>query len=115
MNGWKRILKGLRGMVITEDNSIDYDTQYFKNRKPKKVKELERDVQGYREANIGLIRANNKLVQENRALKQVISEREAKELLLKTTERESKNLSITLAMILIVPPVAMILLFFMGL
>ena len=115
MNGWKRILKGLRGMVITEDNSIEYDTQYFKNRKPKKVKELERDVQGYREANIGLIRANNKLVQENRALKQVISEQEAKDLLLETTERESRNLSITLAMILVVPPVAMILLFFMGL
>ena len=115
MNGWKRILKGLRGMVITEDNSIDYDTQYFKNKKPKKVKELERDVQGYREANIGLIRANNRLVQENRALKQVISEQEAKDLLLETTERESRNLSITLAMILVVPPVAMILLFFMGL
>ena len=114
MNGWKRILKGLLGMEITEDNSIKYDTQYFRNRKPKKVKELERDVQGYREANIGLIRANNKLVQENRTLKQVISEREAKELLLETTERESRNLSITLAMILVVPPVAMILLFFMG-
>ena len=115
MNGWKRILKGLRGMVITEDNSIEYDIQYFRNRKPKKVIELERDVKGYREANIGLIRANNKLVQENRALKQVISEQEAKELLLETTERESRNLSITLAMILVVPPVAMILLFFMGL
>ena len=115
MNGWRRILKGLRGMVITEDNSIEYDIQYFRNRKPKKVKELERDVQGYREANIGLIRANNRLVQENRALKQVISEREAKDLLLETTERESRNLSIALAMILVVPPVAMILLFFMGL
>ena len=101
-------------MEITEDNSIEYDIQYFRNRKPKKVKELERDVQGYREANIGLIRANNKLVQENRALKQVISEREAKELLLETTERESRNLSIALAFVLFVPPVAMILLFFMG-
>ena len=101
-------------MEIAKDNSIEYDIQYFKNRKPKKVKELERDVLGYREANIGLIRANNKLVQENRALKQVISEQEAKDLLLETTERESRNLSITLAMILVVPPVAMILLFFMG-
>ena len=101
-------------METAEDNTIEYDIQYFKNRKPKKVKELERDVQGYREANIGLIRANNKLVQENRALKQVISEQEAKELLFETTERESRNLSITLAMILVVPPVAMILLFFMG-
>ena len=101
-------------METAEDNTIEYDIQYFRNRKPKKVKELERDVQGYREANIGLIRANNKLVQENRALKQVISEQEAKELLFETTERESRNLSITLAMILVVPPVAMILLFFMG-
>ena len=101
-------------METAEDNSIEYDTQYFKNRKPKKVKELERDVQGYREANIGLIRANNRLVQENKALKQMISEQEAKDLLLETTERESRNLSITLAMILVVPPVAMILLFFMG-
>ena len=102
-------------MVITEDNTIEYDIQYFKNRKPKKVKELERDVQGYREANIGLIRANNKLVQKNRELKRQLSEREVKDLLLETTERESRNLSITLAMILVVPPVAMILLFFMGL
>ena len=101
-------------MEIAKDNSIEYDIQYFKNRKPKKVKELERDVQGYREANIGLIRANNKLVQENRALKQVISEREAKKLLLETTERESRNLSIALLFVLFVPPVAMILLFFMG-
>ena len=115
MNGWRKILKGCNGMETMQDNTIEYDIQYFKNRKPKKVKELERDVQGYREANVGLIRANNKLVQENRALKQVISEREAKDLLLETTERESRNLSIALAMILVVPPVAMILLFFMGL
>lgn len=115
MSGWKRTLKGLLGMEITEDNSIEYDIQYFRNRKPKKVKELERYVQGYREANIGLIRANNKLVQENKALKRELGERKAKELLHETTERESRNLSITLAMILVVPPVAMILLFFMGL
>ena len=115
MNGWRRILRGCNGMVITEDNSIEYDIQYFRNRKPKKVKELERDVQGYREANIGLIRTNNRLVQENKALKRELHERKAKELLLETTERESRNLSITLAMILVVPPVAMILLFFMGL
>lgn len=115
MNGWRKILKGCNGMEITEDNTIEYDIQYFKNRKPKKVKELERDVQGYREANVGLIRANNKLVQKNRELKRQLSEREVKELLLETTERESRNLSITLGMILVVPPVAMILLFLMGL
>lgn len=101
-------------METAEDNTIEYDIQYFRNRKPKKVKELERDVQGYREANIGLIRANNKLVQRNRELKRQLSEQEAKDLLFETTERESRNLSITLAMILVVPPVAMILLFFMG-
>ena len=101
-------------MEIAKDNSIEYDIQYFKNRKPKKVKELERDAQGYREANVGLIRANNKLVQENKKIKRQLSERETKDLLLETTERESRNLSIALAFILFVPPVAMILLFLMG-
>ena len=101
-------------MEIAKDNSIEYDIQYFKKRKPKKVKELERDVKGYREANVGLIRANNKLVQENKKIKRQLSERETKDLLLETTERESRNLSIALAFVLFVPPVAMILLFFMG-
>lgn len=101
-------------MEIMKDNSIEYDSQYFRNRKPRKVKELERDALGYQEANLGLIKANNKLSQENKELKRKLSEYESKQLLLEATERESINLSITLLFVLFVPPVAMILLFLMG-
>lgn len=90
-------------MEIMKDNSIEYDCQYFRNRKPKKVRELERDILAYQEANLGLIKVNNKLVQDNKELKRRLKVYEEKEALEKQKERESEQLNYVLGFIVFAP------------
>ena len=90
-------------MRIMEDNSIEYDIQYFRERKPKRVKDLEIAVGGYREANLGLIKSNNRLVQENKELKRKIKAYEDEETFEQEKERESERLTWTLAFLVFAP------------
>lgn len=90
-------------MRIMEDNSIEYDIQYFRERKPKRVKDLEVAVGGYREANLGLIKSNNRLVQENKELKRKIKAYEDEETFEQEKERESERLTWTLAFLVFAP------------
>lgn len=90
-------------MRIMEDNSIEYDIQYFRERKPKRVKDLEIAVGGYREANLGLIKSNNRLVQENKELKRKIKAYEDEEAFEQEKERESERLTWTLAFLVFAP------------
>ena len=90
-------------MEIMKGKSIEYDSQHFRNRKPKKVRELERDILAYQEANLGLIKVNNKLVQENKEIKRRLKAYEEKEEFERQKERESEQLNWILAFIVFAP------------